>query len=253
MLAGVYLRHFSQGVPAPSAMQETEIFDHRELEAGDQVVDSERSIDRKRPETGFLGERDQIVQRETKAERAGTGSADAAADLSLRDLGVEPHSPAPLLGESNMGSMTDDFLEDMEVGAHTLLNTREYAHWSYIHRIKRALAPIWKRDIDRRVNQLWASGRKFRDDTMKTHVRVYLTDQGALQEIFVVRSSGSPMLDTAAIEAFRAAGPFPNPPKQLVSHDGVVPLAWTFVVDQTRTRLTAVPSNRKPLMRRDPH
>jgi len=37
-------------------------------------------------------------------------------------------------------------------------------------------------------------------------------------------------LDDAAIESFNKAGPFPNPPKDLISNSGTAIIKWGFVV-----------------------
>ena len=56
----------------------------------------------------------------------------------------------------------------------------------------------------------------------ETLVHVILDDAGSLENIEISRSSGSRALDDAVVRAFRIAGPFPNPPEQLVSVDGRV-------------------------------
>ena len=38
-------------------------------------------------------------------------------------------------------------------------------------------------------------------------------------------------LDDAAVEAFRQAAPFPNPPKGLIETDGTIKIRWNFVVE----------------------
>jgi protein TonB len=38
-------------------------------------------------------------------------------------------------------------------------------------------------------------------------------------------------LDSAAVEAFRQAAPFPNPPKGMVEADGTIKIRWDFVLE----------------------
>jgi protein TonB len=47
----------------------------------------------------------------------------------------------------------------------------------------------------------------------------------------VVGESGVKDLDDAAVEAFRAAEPFPNPPKGIVDADGTIKINWDFILE----------------------
>ena len=60
---------------------------------------------------------------------------------------------------------------------------------------------------------------------------------GSLESLEVVQQSGSGPLDDAVVNAFRIAGPFPNPPEQLVARDGRVYLPdMGFVVNMGQAR-----------------
>ena len=50
----------------------------------------------------------------------------------------------------------------------------------------------------------------------------------------VVGESGLHDIDEAALEAFRAAEPFPNPPKGIVEKDGTIKIRWDFILEATR-------------------
>jgi protein TonB len=47
----------------------------------------------------------------------------------------------------------------------------------------------------------------------------------------VVGPSGLTDLDDAAVEAFRAAAPFPNPPNGIVEGDGLIRIRWDFILE----------------------
>jgi TonB family protein len=64
-----------------------------------------------------------------------------------------------------------------------------------------------------------------------TQVLVTLNDKGELLKIEVLTQSGVEQLDAAAIEAFKAASPFPNPPKGMVEPDGTIKIRWDFVLE----------------------
>ena len=47
----------------------------------------------------------------------------------------------------------------------------------------------------------------------------------------MLTQSGVIDLDSAAVEAFREAAPFPNPPKGMVEGDGTIKIRWDFVLE----------------------
>ncbi|MDX9731530.1 MAG: TonB family protein, partial [Bdellovibrionales bacterium] len=64
-----------------------------------------------------------------------------------------------------------------------------------------------------------------------TSVIIILDEKGTLFRVQVVGASGIVDLDDAAVEAFRAAAPFPNPPKGIVEEDGTLKIRWDFVLE----------------------
>jgi protein TonB len=57
---------------------------------------------------------------------------------------------------------------------------------------------------------------------------VSLSAKGELSKIVVTNPSGVSELDDEAVRAFHAAAPFPNPPKELASADGMITFAFSF-------------------------
>jgi protein TonB len=139
----------------------------------------------------------------------------------------------------------DDFLPGIAQGAQTWLNSKTYAQHAYISRMRNQLAPIWRKSIHEKVNALFLSGRTLAQHKYVTKVRATLDAQGALKEVRVSVGSGMERLDVTALEAFEAASPFPNPPKQLISREGLIEVSWNFLVRQQATQLTlAAPEQR---------
>jgi protein TonB len=64
-----------------------------------------------------------------------------------------------------------------------------------------------------------------------TKLLIVLNPAGTLVNVQVLSDSGVRDLDDAAIEAFRAAAPFPNPPKGIIETDGTVKIRWDFVLE----------------------
>lgn len=57
-----------------------------------------------------------------------------------------------------------------------------------------------------------------------------LDEKGGIKKISRVSASGFDDVDEAAIEAFRKAAPFPNPPKGMMDADGFVRIRWDFIL-----------------------
>jgi TonB family protein len=119
------------------------------------------------------------------------------------------------------GAPQNDLLDE-KLGASVSLNTREFVGAEYLNRIRRAVNFYWKQNLD----NLSSSARvRLTRPTYTTGVAIVLNVDGALESIRVTREAGLPPLDEAVVQAFRIAGPFPNPPEQLVRKDGRIYLS----------------------------
>ncbi len=129
-------------------------------------------------------------------------------------------------------SQNDDYLKDVAAGAETLLRTREFVYYSYYNRIKSKLRQHWEPRIKKKIVKILRKGRRIASVNDKiTRLVITLDRHGKLKRIQVKGASGYNDLDDAAIEAFRAAAPFPNPPTGLVSKQGEVEIPWDFVLE----------------------
>ncbi len=129
-------------------------------------------------------------------------------------------------------SATDDYIKDVKTGAQTMLNTREFIYFSYYNRIKSQLQQYWEPKIKAKVMKMFQQGRQLASDQDRiTRLRITLNDKGVLVGVAVLNDSGVQDLDEAAIEAFRAAAPFPNPPKGIVEADGTIKIDWSFILE----------------------
>lgn len=128
-------------------------------------------------------------------------------------------------------SQTRDHLKDVESGLQTLLSTREFVYHSYYARIRNQLAQYWEPKIKDKVMHLFKQGRSIASSEDRvTQVIIVLDPTGTLVAVQVVGQSGVNELDDAAVEAFRAAAPFPNPPDGIVENDGTIKIRWDFVI-----------------------
>jgi protein TonB len=235
-----------------------------------QVVESEKTNnDKIDPNAKFLSEKNQTAEKQTRAklvddfrQKKGTGAKsgnnevtpktgdDSGAEskqdkiaigeippedqkktggvkrdwksLSLKDLGIG--------GDGSPTAATDDRLEGIELGDQTVLSTREFKYYSYYNRIKELLRQYWKPNIERQLAMLWAKGKQLSDAELVTKLLILLDEKGNLTKISKLSGSGIIELDQAAVEAFRRAAPFPNPPHGLVDADGFVRVRWDFIL-----------------------
>lgn len=141
-------------------------------------------------------------------------------------------------GDENNGtgkdaSKTNDYIKDVNVGLETLLNTREFKYYSYYNRIRKQLSQHWEGRVREKLSKLFKEGRSpaATNKDRVTKLMIVLNDAGTLVRVQVLSDSGVRDLDEAAIEAFRAAAPFPNPPEGIVESDGTVKIRWDFVLE----------------------
>lgn len=232
----------------------------------DQIVEQEKQINDEKPEDSrFLSAFDQKVLRQTRAERNGQfantakggqpeeGRKDGEKDREeereerqakrekgdlplLKDLApkysLTPGPKAPKMDENGDPSQTDDHLKDVQTGMQTLLSTREFVYYAYYNRIKQALRNHWEPNVRERVKIIYRGGRNIASARDRvTQVLVTLNKNGELVKVEVLTQSGVEQLDGAAVDAFRQAAPFPNPPKGMVEADGTVKIRWDFVLE----------------------
>jgi TonB family protein len=138
--------------------------------------------------------------------------------------------------ERALGGGSVDRLDDVENGDETALSAKRWVYASFFNRLKRQVAQIWD------PNSVWRradpTGTRYGTKTRTTEVRVSLSPRGDLVKILVVAPSGSAELDEEALRAFRAAGPFPNPPEGLVQKDNLITFAFGFTFELGAQHLT---------------
>ncbi len=142
------------------------------------------------------------------------------------------HSTDVAGGRGDGPSTTDDHLKNVETGIQTLLSSREFVYYTYYNRIKDKLRQYWEPKIKEKVERIVRQGRSIASDTDRiTRIVIILDRHGTLLKVQVVGPSGVKDLDDAAIEAFRAAAPFPNPPQGIIDEDGTIKIRWDFILE----------------------
>lgn len=129
-------------------------------------------------------------------------------------------------------SQSNDYLKDVDRGIETVLNAKEFKYYTYYNRIRRQLTQHWEPKVRDKVAKIFKQGRTIAStDDKITQLLIILNNQGTLVKIQILSDSGVLDLDEAAIEAFKAAAPFPNPPQGIIDPDGTVKIRWDFVLE----------------------
>lgn len=234
-----------------------------------QIVQSEDSASQDKPQTpAFLSDKNRTFDRQTIAQKtatfqkAGKGNANftnpevaktqqtsktqkkSMKDLKLSDVGMasaempmaQPNRAPASEGLANGDlsttglSSTNDYVEEVALGDFTHLNTVEYKHYGFFHRIRQKLEQFWGNTLHEKANAIFRSGRRLpASDNLITSLQVTLNTKGEIVGVKIMGTSGVKELDDAAIESFNQAGPFPNPPKDLLVN-GKATIEWGFVV-----------------------
>lgn len=169
----------------------------------------------------------------------------ALKNLKLSDLGMAGASmPVAQRQPANAGvkgirngdsksqgvSSSNDYIEHVGLGDFTQLNTVEFKYYGFFHRIRQKLEQFWGQSLKDKADALHKSGRRLpASDMYTTALMITLDGEGQIVKVQVKSSSGVRELDEAATESFNKAGPFPNPPRDMLVN-GRTTIEWGFVV-----------------------
>jgi hypothetical protein len=126
-----------------------------------------------------------------------------------------------------VGSGTQDHLADIDDGNETALNAKRWVYATFFNRIKERVRDHWKpaEEYQRRD----PTGKIYGSEDRYTLLQVNLKADGSLAKVWVVHTCGLDFLDDTAVEAFKEAQPFINPPHKLVEDGhGIVNFGFGF-------------------------
>jgi len=225
-----------------------------------QVVEQDPSLNNETPDDArFFSEHNQKVAKQTQAAHQGefqnlktkntkTGKASenkktvpkldqllASYDPSFAAMKKQEERATHEATDSPKGgdvSKTDYLGKDVDRGIETLLNTREFKYFTYYNRIRKQLSQYWEPKVREKMTTMFKQGRTIASSQDRTtKLLIVLNSVGTLVTVQVLSDSGVRDLDEAAVEAFRSAAPFPNPPKGIIESDGTVKIRWDFVLE----------------------
>jgi len=228
-----------------------------------QVVEIPKPAEERQPdEARFLSEYDSRVPRETRSRRRGDEGRRPQAQAPRSKLAMGTPQPSgvqlpegaggerrggpagtpeglPTLKELQpsdeqlrraIGSREMDYLAEVDEGDETLLNSKRWRFASFFNRIKRQVADNWHPEVAYRRRDPYGNVYGYRD--RMTILRVHLHPGGRIEQVLLERPSGVDFLDDEAMQAFRAAQPFPNPPRQLVDpQTGLISFRFGFIFE----------------------
>lgn len=212
-----------------------------------QIVQSIDSKVLKEKPNAYLSDKIRTFERQTKAKVISTifkvkkfqhETTRFKRSISFSDLAgelkIDPFSKRPRLkkiksiSKKRMG--TSDYLPQLLPSDLSQLNTKEFKFYGFFFRIKQKLEQFWGKSLEEKAKEMASKGRKMKfSDEIITALQITINKFGEIVQIRLKKSSGIKLLDDAAIESFNAAGPFLNPPKELVKR-GFATFEWGFIV-----------------------
>ena len=210
---------------------EVELFaENRETK---QIVDIPELAPKEKPkDTKYLSHNNQRVEKETKAPRQKPNPwQNAIAQNQLNknqkaDAESDPDGLAKKQSEESGSISETDFLPEIPLSDKTYINAEEFKHTRYYLEIKRKIEITWNPYSALRSHQ----GISISRGMLATYLGVTLTQNGELDHLAVLSSSGIDALDEEAKRSFYSSAPFTKVPRELLSPDGKLRFEFGFIV-----------------------
>jgi protein TonB len=168
------------------------------------------------------------IKKKKKFSLSNLGVVDIKKDES--DLARVKKGSPDSNSKDHIASNNDFIDEEMPLGELTRLNTQKYKFYGFYFRIRQKLEQFWGVSLKQKAEVLFKSGRRLPSGgNLITNLEITINRNGKIVSIKVLGTSGFKELDQAAIDSFNQAGPFPNPPKDLVQNGKAI-INWGFVV-----------------------
>lgn len=204
----------------------------------------------------FLSEQKQRVKQESQAANSGMteNRANSASQNSRQQQAQQPrertrNEEAPdkdgyrnvdisrelaEMNRMNQGFSTvgESLPTDVKVGSFTALNTDRYLYYTFYARIEELVRYRWESRVMDTINGFdRATMMNAGNRNWVTHVEFLLDRTGLLKSAVILKESGIQRFDLAAVNAFKEARIFPNPPQEMVKDDGMIHIRFTFNVN----------------------
>ncbi len=147
----------------------------------------------------------------------------------LGSPGMSRLMPSQAVMDQIIGAAPNDHLKDAEEGEGTYLNTREWKYASFFNRVKQSVGMQWNPNAA--LIRRDPTGQTYAGRDRHTLLNVTLDESGRVAEIRIEKSCGLDFLDVEAVESFKRAQPFPNPPAGLLADDAKVHFKFGFFME----------------------
>lgn len=136
----------------------------------------------------------------------------------------------PTMGQLSRvaGAPAPDAIDEQE-GEGTFLKSREFVYAGFFNRMKKGVSQQWNPVVE--IRRRDPSGNVYGQITRTTMLQITLAKDGKLKDAVVMRSSGLDFLDAEAVNAFRRAEPFMNPPPALADGNGNITFSFGFTLE----------------------
>jgi TonB family protein len=128
------------------------------------------------------------------------------------------------------GSPSRDHVDGVPEGDGTFLNTKEFKYATFFYRVRDSVAGYWEDLAAAEYRRRDPTGNIYGIRDRSTLLHIELTRDGRLGQVRIEQTSGVDFLDNVAVQAFKMAEPFPNPPPGIVDEDGAIRFNFQFVV-----------------------
>jgi TonB family protein len=133
--------------------------------------------------------------------------------------------------EKGMSTVGELLPPDVRMGDFTALNTDRHLFYTFYARMEEKIRHRWEAYARAAFFNLPMEAKDhLRKSLWTTKLVVILDPNGNFVKAVLEESSGSRSLDNAPVQAFRDAGQFPNPPKEMVKEDGQIHIEYSFTV-----------------------
>lgn len=131
-----------------------------------------------------------------------------------------------------MSTVGESMPRDMKVGSFTALNTDRYLYYTFYARMEELIRYRWETRVQQAINNFdRPTLAQVGNRNWVTHVEFLLDKNGFLRQALIMKESGIMTFDAAAVNAFREARVFPNPPQEMIQDDGYIHIKFSFTVN----------------------
>jgi TonB family protein len=175
-------------------------------------------------------ESDEVVGNSKRLRiQAGSGDGEEGSEGQVGSPGLAKLMPSQAVMDQIIGGAPNDHLKDVDEGEGTYLNTREWKYASFFNRVKQSVGTQWNPNTA--LMRRDPTGNIYTGRDRYTLLKVTLDEHGKVADIAIEKSCGLDFLDMEAIESFKRAQPFPNPPPGLLEDDSKVRFSFGFFME----------------------